>query len=136
MSLSNLDLENETIYNSNKMQANKLLDAYAKQDNLSHLLKTKYLQSDIQNSKILGQEKDLISMSKNLDDRIKTQSILKEKLDQKTSDAYQLAEEKNTLFNNIEQIKFDSHNTIVEMQSKFNDILNNKNEKMANWMSK
>jgi len=75
-------------------------------------------------------------MSKNLDDRIKTQSILKEKLDQKTSDAYQLAEEKNTLFNNIEQIKFDSHNTIVEMQSKFNDILNNKNEKMANWMSK
>jgi len=36
------------------MQANKLLDAYAKQDNLSHLLKTKYLQFDIQNSKILG----------------------------------------------------------------------------------
>jgi len=70
-------------------------------------------------------------MSKNFDDKSKAYSILKEKLDQKTSDAYQLATEGNTLFNCTEQLKYDSHNTIVDMQAKFNNILNEKNEKIA-----
>jgi hypothetical protein len=118
------------------MQANKLLDAYARKDNLTNILKTKYLQSDLQTSKILSQEKDIISKSKNLDDKEKSYIILKEKLEQKTSDAYQLSTEGNILFNNREQLKYDSHVTIVDMQSKFNDILVEKNKKMANWMAK
>jgi len=118
------------------MQANKLLDVYAKADTLSQRLKTKYIQSDIQTSKILSQESDIVSLSKNLDDKSKTYSILKDKLDQKTSDAYQLASDKNTLYNNLEQFKYDSHNNIVEMQSKFNIIMIEKNQNIDNWMNK
>merc|ERR1712000_418200 len=100
----------------------------------SQRLKTKYIQSDIQTSKILSQESDIISLSKNLDDKSKTYSILKDKLDQKTADAYQLAADRNTLYNNMEQFKYDSHNNIVDMQTKFNEIMIEKNKNINNCM--
>jgi len=55
--------------------------------------------------KILTQEKDIIALSKNLDDETKTYSILKDKLDQRTADAYQLSADRNTIYNNLEQFK-------------------------------
>jgi hypothetical protein len=54
----------------------------------------------LQTSKILSQEKDIIYLTKNFDDKNKTYSILKDKLDQKSADAYQLAADRNSLFNN------------------------------------
>lgn len=63
------------------------------------------MQSDVQTSKILTQEKDIIALSKNLDDKTKTYSILKDKLDQRTADAYQLSADRNTIYNNLEQFK-------------------------------
>jgi len=131
-----MEHENEAMLNNNKVQANRLLDVYAKADTLTQRLKTKYIQSDIQTSKIMAQEKDIISLSKNLDDKSKTYSILKGKLDQKTADASQLAADKNTLYNNLELFKYDSHTNIVEMQANFNAIMIEKNQNITNWMNK
>jgi hypothetical protein len=44
---------------------------------------------------MLSQEKDIVSLSKNLDDKSKTYSILRDKLEQKTADASQLAADRN-----------------------------------------
>jgi len=49
---------------------------------------------------------------------------------------YQLESDKNSLFNNLEQFKYDSHNNIVDMQMKFNDIIIEKDKNLNNWVNK
>jgi len=55
-----MDYDNESILNNSKKQSNRLLDAYAQVNNLTSKIKSKYVQSDIQTSKILSQEKDIL----------------------------------------------------------------------------
>lgn len=63
--LSKMDYDNGSILNTSKKQSNRLLDAYAQVNNLTSKIKSKYVQSDIQTSKILSQEKDILLLSKN-----------------------------------------------------------------------
>jgi len=53
-----------------------------------------------------------------------------------TADAYQIAADKNTIFNNLEQLKYDGHNNVVDMQTKFNNTMRDKNEKISCLMNK
>jgi len=68
---SNLEMENEMLAKSNKLQADKLTDMYGKSDNLTHKLITKEKDNELKESKILNQEKDIEILARNLDDKNK-----------------------------------------------------------------
>lgn len=61
---------------------------------------------------------------------------MEDKLNQKINDANQLSSDKSTIFNNFEQFKYDSHKNIVNMQTKFNNLIAKKSSNLNNIMNK
>lgn len=67
------------------------------------------------------QENELTMMAKALDEKEKTISFLREKLDIKSADYDQLVQTKNLIFSDLERLKLDSHHKITELQSVHNN---------------
>jgi hypothetical protein len=60
---------------------------------------------------------------------------VKDKLEQKISDVNQLSFDKNKIFNNFEQFKYQSYKNIVNMQTEFDNLMNEKNNNLNNIMN-
>jgi len=133
---TNLEMENEILARSNKVQADKLTDMYTKSDTLTFELMNREKDNDLKEAKILNQEKDINILSKNLDDKNKTYAIIKEKLMQKSEITTKLANERNALFNNLEKEKFETNTKIIQIQDEFNQIENVTDTKISEWVNK
>jgi hypothetical protein len=57
-------------------------------------------------------------------------------LDQKINDVNQLSSDKNIMFNNLEQFKYESYKNIVNMQNEFDNLMSEKNNNLNNIMNK
>jgi len=61
---------------------------------------------------------------------------VKDKLDQKTNDLNQLSSDKSIMFNDLEQFKYESHKNIVNLRTKFNNLMDQNNNNLNNIMNK
>lgn len=47
-----------------------------------------------------------------------------------------MSSDKNSMFNNLEQFKFESYKNIVNMQNEFDNLMSEKNNNLNNIMNK
>lgn len=129
-------MENELLARSNKAHTDKLVDMTTKSDAIAFKLVNKEKDNELKESKILNQEKDIEILARNLDEKNKTYAIIKDKLENKAEITNKLANERNSLFNELEREKYETNNKIIAMQDQFNQIENDADKKISEWIRK
>jgi hypothetical protein len=91
--------------------------------------------TDLNQVKIINQEKDIKNLADDLEEENKTYAILKDKLEQKSTITGELSIERNDIFNKLEKEKYDINNKIINIQEQYTEVENKADMKINEWVS-